>query len=111
MRATLGTSSFLLLASVCASIFGAAPAPAPKLSARETAFFENKIRPVLAQNCYKCHSTDAVKIKGGLRLDSRDAVRQGDAKLAQHVLGLMLVDVHETPPLAEMTLTAPLLGD
>jgi hypothetical protein len=77
MRATLGTSSFLLLASVCASIFGAAPAPAPKLSARETAFFENKIRPVLAQNCYKCHSTDAVKIKGGLRLDSRDAVRQG----------------------------------
>jgi mono/diheme cytochrome c family protein len=40
-------------------------------------FFEKKIRPVLADNCYKCHSADAEKIKGGLKLDTRDDVLKG----------------------------------
>src|SRR5437016_4680721 len=35
-------------------------------------FFEKKIRPVLADNCYSCH--DGAKIKGGIRLDRKDAV-------------------------------------
>jgi hypothetical protein len=39
-------------------------------------FFEKKIRPVLADNCFKCHST-AQKKKGGLLLDSRAAVLKG----------------------------------
>ena len=37
-------------------------------------FFENKIRPILGDRCYKCHSTLAEKIKGGLLLDSREAL-------------------------------------
>jgi hypothetical protein len=41
------------------------------LSPSQTDFFENKIRPLLANNCYKCHSQQAVKIKGGLLLDTR----------------------------------------
>ena len=40
-------------------------------------FFEGKIRPLFADNCYKCHSKSAGKIKGGLLLDSRDAVLKG----------------------------------
>ncbi len=40
-------------------------------------FFESKIRPVLAQHCYSCHSAKAEKLKGGLRLDSRDALLRG----------------------------------
>jgi cytochrome c553 len=40
-------------------------------------FFESKVRPVLANNCYKCHSTKAEKVKGGLLLDSREAVLKG----------------------------------
>ncbi len=40
-------------------------------------FFENKIRPVLAANCYKCHSADAKKVKAGLLLDTRDGIRKG----------------------------------
>ena len=40
-------------------------------------FFENKIRPVLADSCYKCHSTLAEKVKGGLLLDSREALLKG----------------------------------
>ena len=41
------------------------------------ALFEAKIRPVLIRECYSCHSAGAKSIKGGLRLDSRAAVRAG----------------------------------
>lgn len=40
-------------------------------------FFEAKIRPVLIQHCYECHSAKATKIKGSLLLDSRAGLRQG----------------------------------
>src|SRR5689334_6629740 len=40
-------------------------------------FFENKIRPVLVERCYKCHSTDAKQSKGGLSLDSRASLLKG----------------------------------
>ena len=39
------------------------------------AFFEARVRPVLVEKCYGCHGAD--KQKGGLRLDSRDALRTG----------------------------------
>src|SRR6185436_311744 len=35
--------------------------------------------PVLADNCYKCHSAQAEKVKGGLKLDTRaDVLKGGD---------------------------------
>ena len=37
-------------------------------------FFETKVRPVLAANCYDCH---ADMRSGGLRLDSREAMLKG----------------------------------
>ena len=40
-------------------------------------FFEKKIRPVLVERCYKCHSAAAEKIKGGLLLDSREGMLKG----------------------------------
>src|SRR5258706_8905538 len=40
-------------------------------------FFEKKIRPVLVERCYECHSAESKKLKGGLRLDSRDGVSKG----------------------------------
>ena len=43
----------------------------------QVAFFESKIRPVLAENCYECHSATAKKLKGGLLLDSRAGVQEG----------------------------------
>ena len=39
-------------------------------------FFETRIRPVLAQDCYECHSTSGKK-KGGLLLDSRAGWQKG----------------------------------
>jgi hypothetical protein len=46
-----------------------------KTDAAGLEFFEKKIRPVLAENCYKCHSGE--KVKGGLRIDQRDTIRKG----------------------------------
>jgi hypothetical protein len=40
-------------------------------------FFEKKIRPVLVDHCYSCHSQDAKKVRGGLLLDSRDGLLKG----------------------------------
>jgi hypothetical protein len=40
-------------------------------------FFEEKIRPILADRCFKCHSHGAEKIKGGLVLDSRAGALAG----------------------------------
>ena len=40
-------------------------------------FFEKKVRPVLSENCYKCHSQNGDKIKGGLLLDSRTGWQKG----------------------------------
>src|SRR5262245_23451531 len=42
-----------------------------------TDFFESKIRPVLVEHCYKCHSAQAKKQQGGLHLDTRDSLRKG----------------------------------
>ncbi len=41
------------------------------------AFFESRIRPLLAEHCYECHSAKAGKLKGGLRLDSREGWAKG----------------------------------
>ena len=50
---------------------------AQEITKEQTEFFESKIRPVLADTCYRCHSADAGKNKGGLTLDSRDAMLKG----------------------------------
>ncbi|HEX7897428.1 MAG TPA: DUF1553 domain-containing protein [Planctomycetota bacterium] len=43
------------------------------------AFFESKVRPVLVEKCYSCHSAKAPKIKGGLRVDTpEDLLKGGD---------------------------------
>ena len=40
-------------------------------SSEDIAFFESKVRPLLAEQCYKCHSQQAKKLKADLYLDSR----------------------------------------
>ncbi len=48
-----------------------------------TAFFESRIRPVLVEHCYKCHSGGAKSPKGGLRLDNREALLRGGGKVGK----------------------------
>ncbi len=40
-------------------------------------FFLERIRPVLEASCFSCHSEASTKIKGGLRIDSREAILRG----------------------------------
>lgn len=47
-----------------------------KANAEQIEFFERKIRPVLVENCYRCHSAKG-KVEGGLRLDTAAATREG----------------------------------
>lgn len=46
-------------------------------AAAELDFFETRIRPVLVEHCYRCHSVESGKPKGGLRLDSRSGWQVG----------------------------------
>ena len=53
---------------------------APSLRAadrQDIEFFETRVRPVLANHCYKCHSATSEKVKANLRLDSLDAMLKG----------------------------------
>src|SRR6185503_5345482 len=68
-----GTWNFLILLLSVVTVFAAEP----KLTSEQSAFFESKIRPILADNCYKCHSQAADKVKGGLLLDSRQGWQKG----------------------------------
>ena len=53
-------------------------APVEAAQAREDVeFFEKNVRPVLVEHCYKCHSAQSEKLKGELKLDSRDAMLHG----------------------------------
>src|SRR5579872_3328743 len=52
----------------------AAP-PTPAADPRGVAFFEKKVRPVLAEKCWSCHGP--AKQRAGLRLDSRAALLKG----------------------------------
>ena len=43
----------------------------------ELEFFELKIRPLLIDNCYKCHGQESTKVKGGLSIESREGLLKG----------------------------------
>ena len=74
--ASTGVLSLSVLAgAVVARQLPATPAePQSALAAAAKApdFFEARVRPILAANCYDCHTDEE---KGGLRLDSREAFR------------------------------------
>ncbi len=52
------------------------PAADPKPGPAALAFFEKRVRPVLAARCYECHGPKS-KARGGLRVDSRAALLRG----------------------------------
>ena len=53
-------------------------APGSMLWAQEpTDFFESKIRPLLVAKCYECHSAETKKHKGGLQVDTKEALLKG----------------------------------
>jgi mono/diheme cytochrome c family protein len=80
MTQTSGTRLGLLAVSLCWLLASYAyssrrDAPDPKPTPAQAEFFENKIRPVFAQNCASCHGKDSQN--AGLRLDSLAAIKKG----------------------------------
>ena len=61
----------LLLPASQATVAAAAPTP------EQLDFFEKKVRPLLAESCYSCHSNKAKKLKAGLLLDHGSTVLEG----------------------------------
>ncbi|WP_442509280.1 PSD1 and planctomycete cytochrome C domain-containing protein [Novipirellula sp. SH528] len=49
----------------------------PPITDEQLAFFESRIRPLLATHCYECHSSECDELQGGLLVDSRPTMRRG----------------------------------
>jgi hypothetical protein len=62
-------------------LFGANPSP------EQIEFFEKSVRPIFAEHCYNCHSDKARKVKGGLKLDTAEALVKGGTSGAAIVPG------------------------
>jgi uncharacterized membrane protein YgcG len=100
MRRSLTCLPISLLAVVANA---QSPAAAPD-------YFELKIRPLLATNCYSCHTDSAL---GGLRLDGRESMLKGGGRGPSLVPGdpeksLMIQAVRQTDPKLKMPMGSKL---
>src|SRR3954454_5254079 len=85
--------AFIQFSVVFVVVLAAAPAGAAP-AAEQTEFFEARVRPVLVEQCYKCHGPE--KAKGELRLDTRQGVakggKTGPAGVAGHAEKSLLIE-------------------
>jgi hypothetical protein len=81
------------------------------------AFFEQKIRPLLAEHCYDCHSAQAKKLKGNLCLDTKAGWEKGGdsgepaLRPGQPEESLLIQSVRHDDPDAAMPPKKPRLPD
>jgi hypothetical protein len=71
LHSTIRTLCLLACAFATAILYATPPTP------DGTDFFETHIRPLLVEQCYRCHSATSDKIKGGLTLDSKSGMDKG----------------------------------
>jgi hypothetical protein len=83
MRFSTPVFSFLLALAVCPAT-ARADFASPEEGLR---FFEERIRPVLSEKCYSCHSAEAEKLKGALQVDHREHLLAGGDTGAALVAG------------------------
>jgi len=84
--------------------------PAQSIPAAAPDYFELKIRPLLAANCYSCHTDSAL---GGLRLDSRESMLKGGGRGPSLVPGdpdksILIQAVRQTDPKLKMPMGSKL---
>src|SRR4051794_39663578 len=92
-----GTTPVVLLPALLCSAFGQVPDKNDDL-------FEKRVRPVLAKNCFACHTNAQL---GGLRLDSEAALLKGGKSGAAIIAGdatgsLLMQAVRQTHPRLKM---------
>ena len=85
---------------------------APPKDAAAVEFFEKKIRPLLADNCFNCHSTNT-NSRGGLRLDDRNgllaggdhgaAIVPGDPEKSLLIKAVKQTDKLKMPPMKQLS--------
>src|SRR5450755_4494022 len=86
----------------------------PARGADSGEFFETRVRPVLAKNCYPCHTTSRL---GGLQLDSRDGMLKGGSSGQPAVVpgdpdrSLLIQAVNQTHERVKMPPSGKLSGD
>ncbi len=70
-------NKLILVLTISSLTIPALPATDAAMTDEQANFFERKIRPVLVEKCYDCHSAQAKKVKGSLKLDTKEAVLHG----------------------------------
>src|SRR5215468_1502067 len=106
------TIGLILLLVVTRNFAGLAAEP----TKAQLDFFESKVRPIFADNCYKCHSPAKGKIKGGLELDWKGGWEKGGDSGASIVPGdpeksLMIKAIRYTDPDLQMPPKGEKLSD
>ncbi|WP_321473723.1 PSD1 and planctomycete cytochrome C domain-containing protein [uncultured Paludibaculum sp.] len=71
MRCSIRPLKYLLPGLLLAAVV---PVAAQSTRANSPEFFESTIRPILANNCFSCHTQSQL---GGLRVDSKEALEKG----------------------------------
>src|ERR1051325_4501788 len=71
------SSTAAALCPLCAIAAAETNALPQKFSPDQIELYQKEVQPILAENCYKCHSHQAEKIKGSFLLDSRAALLKG----------------------------------
>ena len=69
----------LRLAAAAVALLASCLCWAEELPKDQVEFFESKIRPVLVEHCYECHSAKSSELKGNLKLDSIEGIMKGGA--------------------------------
>ena len=120
MRPTISPRPLIALAgALFATVLGArlagfqGPAMAVAPTPQQIEFFETKIRPLLVESCLDCHTDDE---KGGLRLDSREAMVKGGESGPAIVPGdpdasLLMKAVRHVQGISKMPRSADKLSD
>ncbi len=75
-KSRIGTVGFSFGLVLLVALPGAGDDAGKKPAAEDLAFFEKEVRPILEKNCFKCHG-GGDKLRGGLRLTSRENVLKG----------------------------------
>ena len=62
---------------LCAATDATAETPGRELTPEQVEFFESKVRPILVDHCYQCHSANAEDLEASLLLDSKQGWQRG----------------------------------
>tara|TARA_R110002111_G_scaffold153375_1_gene220080 strand:+ start:5473 stop:8709 length:3237 start_codon:yes stop_codon:yes gene_type:complete len=77
MKTLQKVTSVIVITSLFGLLIPELSAAEPQPNQQGLDFFEKKIRPVLIQHCYECHSADTKNLKGSLLLDSKQGTLTG----------------------------------